>query len=348
MGSMEKLIDDLFRNYYKRAKIFVPQLEKREFGIGYKKKIERRHLSFFTEEELRKFLIEETPRYISYSIAYYEKPSAEMKNKGWSGADLVFDLDAEEGSLDSLMKVKEQAAQLYDILKEEFGAKKVLKVFSGNKGFHIHVYDEAFRDLGSEERRRIVEYVSGKNFDYTRLFYKNESGTLLGPKPTEKGYRGRFARKAIELARERKSPIYAFGSETERELFIKGVQEGIWSKIRAREPLKRFSVITDYLGIKAIDVDGAVTYDIKRLIRMPNSLHGSTGFRVLPIKDIDAFEIEKAIAFSDEPIKFKANERIEGIELLSWKEEIKKGEIKRIPLYVAVFLELKGKGEIIF
>ncbi len=341
---MESIIDELFSNYYRRAKIFIPRIEEREFGIGYDKKIERRHLSFFTEEALRKFLVEEVPRYISYSIAYYDKPAAEMKNKGWKGADLVFDLDAEEGSLSSLKEIQRQAAELYDILKGEFGIKKALRVFSGNKGFHIHVYDEEFRELGSEERRRIVEYVSGKGFDYTHLFSKREGGMIRGPKPSEGGYRGRFARKAIELAREQKSPLYNFKSPSEREAFIKGVEEGIWSKIRAKNPIERFGVVVEHLGVAGIDVDGAVTYDIKRLIRMPNSLHGSTGFRVLPLKSFDDFDVEKAVAFSDEPVDVILKEDVKGVELLNWKEDGKKGEKKKVPLYIAVFLALKRKA----
>ncbi len=340
----DAVFNALLAEYYKKAKLVVPSIERREFGIGYKKKIERRHLAFEDTYELRSFLINETPHYISYSIAYYEGPSLPMEQKGWQGANLVFDLDAEEGSLESLKAVQAQAAELLDLIKEELGAKKTLAVFSGNKGFHIHVWDEVFRELSSNERRKIVEYVSGRGFDYTRLFTKEESGLIRGPKPTGEGYAGRFARRALKILEADPRRIYRNITKEEARVFAEGIKEGIWSRLRAKKLIERFSVIGEAMKIHSIDVDGAVTYDIKRLIRMPNSIHGSTGFRVMPIKNLEGFEVEKAIVFSDEPVKIKMLEDVKKVELLKEDIEAKKGELKRFPLYLAVYLVGKGKA----
>lgn len=54
-----------------------------------------RHKAFKSVEGLRAFLKELVPSSVYYSSAYYENPEAEMQKKGWLGADLIFDIDAD-------------------------------------------------------------------------------------------------------------------------------------------------------------------------------------------------------------------------------------------------------------
>lgn len=54
-----------------------------------------RHKGFKHIEDFRHFLLRSTPSDVYYSSAYFEKPEAEMEAKGWLGADLVFDIDAD-------------------------------------------------------------------------------------------------------------------------------------------------------------------------------------------------------------------------------------------------------------
>src|SRR5690606_1530098 len=54
-----------------------------------------RHKHFVTPTHLSSFIKERIPSDVYYSCAYYETPDAEMETKGWSGADLVFDIDAD-------------------------------------------------------------------------------------------------------------------------------------------------------------------------------------------------------------------------------------------------------------
>ncbi len=77
-------------------------MEKREFGYSFSlgRKIETRHRSFSSEEELNRFLKNESPLYISYSVGYFKFPGATpMENKVLLGSDLVFEFDADEVGL---------------------------------------------------------------------------------------------------------------------------------------------------------------------------------------------------------------------------------------------------------
>jgi len=95
----QSFIRNKFADYYKQnsASILPPSsLERREFGfLLLEKRAMLRHKSFMDIESLRSSLATIVPSDVYYSSAYYERPEEEMKEKGWLGADLVFDIDAD-------------------------------------------------------------------------------------------------------------------------------------------------------------------------------------------------------------------------------------------------------------
>jgi len=91
-------VQKAFREHYTRDFSFnqCPQMvEKREFGFASFEGWIIRHKSFDTWKELISFLGDSVPRDVYFSCGYYEDPQAEMEQKGWLGADLVFDIDAD-------------------------------------------------------------------------------------------------------------------------------------------------------------------------------------------------------------------------------------------------------------
>ncbi|MCW4020727.1 MAG: DNA primase small subunit PriS [Candidatus Bathyarchaeota archaeon] len=73
-----------------------PSIEQREFGfLIFKGNIMIRHRGFATEEALRSGIRQIVPSHAYYSTAYYEQPEEKMESKGWLGADLYFDIDAD-------------------------------------------------------------------------------------------------------------------------------------------------------------------------------------------------------------------------------------------------------------
>ena len=88
-----------FAEYYQSnsSSIQPPtSIEKREFGfLLLKERFMLRHRSFENVNVLRSFLKTSVPSDAYYSGAYYEKPEEKMEEKGWLGADLIFDIDAD-------------------------------------------------------------------------------------------------------------------------------------------------------------------------------------------------------------------------------------------------------------
>ncbi|MFA5254895.1 MAG: DNA primase catalytic subunit PriS, partial [Methanoregula sp.] len=93
--------------------------------------------------------------------------------------------------------------------------------------------------------------------------------------------------------------------------------------------------------------DEPVTTDIKRLIRMPTSLHGGSGMQVqqLELRDLAAFDpLTDAVVFSEREVKVDARFPL-AMPMLGSTYQIQKG-ITTVPEAVAVFLCCRGIAEI--
>jgi DNA primase small subunit len=349
--------------YATTAKFAIPSLEKREFGIGNIKKIDARHLCFNSEQEFRGYLVSNTPLFVSHSAAFYERPGATpIDKKGWLGAELIFDLDlhadGKYGVYAILDKVREDAINLVEkFLVDDFGVdrKNIIIVFSGNRGYHIHVRDPDYFDLGIEERREIADYINGTGLNYRNFFEEIEiPGRKLtkkvGPKPSDHGYRGRFARAVIEkLEKEPKTISTVFSNDEKRTKFVDGIINGDWNKTSIADIIERLEPIAKELPVHSIDTDVGVTQDVSKLIRVPNSIHGETGLIAKIVDDITTFKpLDDAIAFDISGKKTITITFTEDVPKLDFGKtsypEFKKDEKKELPEALAMFFMLKGSA----
>lgn len=346
----------IFASYYESADFKIPSLEQREFGIGNKKKIDSRHLSFPNVSEFRKYLCNNTPMFVSHSTAYYEFPgTTPIQKKQWKCADLVFDLDVHAagryGTYTKLEEVKGDLMRLVDdFLLNDFGIPKkhVAIVFSGNRGYHVHVRDPAFLPLGGDERRELVDYIMGQGLNYLDFFEPSDSKPprLLGPRPDEDGYRGRLAKQTVKTLMETPSVISrVFAKQEKRDFFISGIKEGNWSKtsLKFNDLLRRLGVIAKSLPVSSVNTDIGVTQDLSKLIRVPNSIHGETGLIAKIVDNIDPFNpLDDAILESKETMRIKFLEDVPELHFMGEsREPFKKEEVKELPQPLALFYVLK-------
>lgn len=92
------MLKKFFSGFYKgEARLIVPPVAmvEREFGFLLSDGRMIRHKGFRSSEELWSFLGNTSISDAYYSSAYYDSPEAGMDVKGWQGADLIFDIDAD-------------------------------------------------------------------------------------------------------------------------------------------------------------------------------------------------------------------------------------------------------------
>jgi DNA primase small subunit len=396
----------IFSGYYRTARIEPPErLNRREFAAFpfATETFMRRHATLRTPAEFHQFLSREAPRHVYYSSAYYRHPAEPtMAAKEWLGADLIFDLDSDHlrgaESLDyagQLALVKRRLIQLVDdFLLRDFGIdpETISLVFSGGRGYHVHVRSEGFVSLSSPERRELVDYVLGTGVDPMRAVdARRESlelatadgssveddGTLsAGPHPARylvppdsPGWPGRTTRAILEVLRRweesgraaaaKEMVGYGIPPAKARSWAKLLVDEGGAAKIRANLTLEVFpkDVPSEFLEAivprAAVEVQGEtdapVTTDIHRLIRLPGSVHGGTGFRAVPLArdaldEFDPFRDALLAPMGEEPttrVTFTAEARypFPGGEVRGHP-----GGGDELPMPVALFLVLRGEA----
>ena len=88
-----------FSEFYRNSSAEIPlpaSVSQRELAfLLLKERVMVRHRGFASGNGFRLFLNKTVPSDVYHSCAYYENPEAEMDKKGWLGADLVFDIDAD-------------------------------------------------------------------------------------------------------------------------------------------------------------------------------------------------------------------------------------------------------------
>lgn len=347
-----------FRNFYTRNAVNVDSISQREFGIGTDKKINYRHKAFSNQREFQNFLVNEPPRFISHSVGRFEFPWAQpMEKKTLLSADLIFDLDAKpeaEGhSYIFCSKCVETAKAdtirlIEDFLLPDFGMSKgeLLVVFSGSKGFHIHIRSQPVQQLSSTSRRLLVDYITGKELTVQSLAPTPAKGAkhLSGPDKSTTGWKKHFLDTALqnldnaELFTKKKA---AYIAENKARLTAL-LEEGNWDPVfhNAEDSLEK--ILGQTVQKYAVQVDSPVTFDVHRLIRIPGTLHGDTGLVAKPLSlvELAAFNPTKhAAAFTGTAavsLKEPAN-----VEFAGQNFELKAGE-NAVPLALAILLTCKG------
>ncbi len=91
--------------------------------------------------------------------------------------------------------------------------KTIELIFSGGRGYHVHVKDIAFRGWGSAEAQEVVDYVCGIGI--------NSAAMLSGKKPASPGWPMRYRETLVEY-------LHWIGTLTDREAlaYLTGI-EGI-------------------------------------------------------------------------------------------------------------------------
>ncbi|MFB6114222.1 MAG: DNA primase small subunit PriS [Halodesulfurarchaeum sp.] len=375
-----------FRDFYRRSSPAEPPgAAQREWGyIPWTEGPDStmiRHRSAYDLGDLGDFLRRERPRHVYFSAGYYEDPSArQMAEKGWQGSDLVFDIDADhlpgvDPAADSyesmLASSKDALLDLLDLLETDFGFGDLRVVFSGGRGYHVHVRDESVRRTERAQRREIVDYVRGNGLSLESLVTKRAVGgrgrktpTTQRTIPIDGGWGRRvvshiesFVKELLTLeeddALSRLREIDGVGEKNARAI-LNVVRENTEEVTRgnvdvhpaflpvAREMVER-AVIED-----ASPIDEPVTTDTHRLIRLPGSLHGGTGLRVVPLDrdSIEAFDpLSDAVpeTFVGHEIAVEVTET-RTVSLRGETLSVTPGNIT-VPEYAGIFLMTRGWAE---
>lgn len=128
------------------------EIEHREFGFVYSGYFKRK-MQFLNRDALIRFIDMVRPKDCFVSVARYENP---CRMDGWLGSDFFVDIDIESGEVGLIY---DEALRIFEVLKSDFGLKKIVLNKSGSKGYHVVVFDDEIQDLIAGERQEIADYL---------------------------------------------------------------------------------------------------------------------------------------------------------------------------------------------
>ncbi|MEA3191165.1 MAG: primase small subunit [Thermoplasmata archaeon] len=265
--------------------------------------------------------------------------------------------------------------------------KDVWITFSGGRGYHAHVVEERLMQLDGKGRREIVDYVTGKaptergsakpdlslfitdkavGVDGKGKFAKVTRQETMAPADTP-GWPGRLTRalvgtlRANVLEADRAAAkkwltsldgvgpdgatrfLDKFGADMLERIANGKVDQGRVVRAICHRILEQQAI-----PMAKGETDEPVTADTKRLIRLPGSLHGKSGLKVVTLTrdSLDQFEpLRDAVAFPMEPVRIvprKDQEATLGGERVA----VKGGEAVEVPMPHAVFWLARQGGTI--
>ncbi|MEM2854669.1 MAG: DNA primase small subunit domain-containing protein [Desulfurococcaceae archaeon] len=357
-----RFLKQIIRNYYaKRPLKEPPLLSMREVAVqpfGSKSYI--RHLHFTSMSKLYDYIIENPPLHLYYSAATYDDPgNPDMESKGFRGADVLFDIDADhypecshsvlicskcgyvwinggaecprcgsrslaslpQLSIECLKKAWRDSRTIVRILEEDFGASKISTMFSGNRGFHIRVEDKHLLSLDRDSRRMLVDYIQLSSLDPGRVFPKVK---------LEKrgGYVALFHRE------------HEYGLRARIRDYLKSVETPI---VMGDYEAYSYDNVINAINALKIGIDPAVTMDVSRLSRFSNSINGKSGLlsKSIDVSDEFNYSFYDFRAVSGE-VLIKPAYDLTGVAVLDRKVNLRRGFIEKVEAYIGFYLALKG------
>jgi DNA primase small subunit len=291
-----------------------------------------RNFSFEKPDILIDFVREKIPRSIYVGAVYSEGPnnkiSKSIHDVDWIKRELIFDLDLTEydevrpcscrgkNQLCDLCweLVKTAALWINDTLIEDFGINhnNITWVFSGRRGVHAWITEEESAVLNNEQRTSIIDYLT--------LFKGTGSEARLISDPIEYPVNLRVRINThiyVPFFREcTLQQLMNIGFAEDRGVFIMeqrerlGIDQNFLSKyVFIDNSVKEKFNIKNYPSRYQIEeriilqwgprIDAGVSKDMRRILRLPGSIHGDTGKRV---KVLEENELEYFSPLDEESI----------------------------------------------
>ena len=277
-----------------------------------------------------------------------------------------------------LEQIKKEMINLVDsFLFDDLGFTndQVSIVFSGGRGYHAHIEVNNVLGLGTHERREIVDYVTsnGLNIDWVFPFtrYVTSTANVNGqersnisrirtiPPADSGGWKLRMRNGLKDVVNDvcdmdvkdikKKYPSIKTSATKSIENYQIDLRKSR-NLIFENNKMSTLGRNTQEFLIKIMEedvayrlsgeVDEPVTADIKRLIRLPGSMHGKSGLRVMPLTrdqltDFDPLMDAVPAQYSDDDVTITMRK---DTDITIKDQHFKLSGTTKVPEYAAVFL----------
>lgn len=286
----------------KQVPDFIAQsIQEREFGFDHVGRGPNdRYKVFRNTDLLKRFLKVRTPFAAYCSVAYYDKPRRRDK---WTKAELVFDVDAKDIPIRTcecegvceicLNEAREIVCGIIDTLKQDLGLKNIHIIYSG-RGYHVRVLDDDVTQVNSDVRSQIVKYIVGAevpeneySLDYEKVSYEH----FVIPFGYPNVFTERVKYSILHLNEH--SNLDEVNKKLLKDVlkYRPLIEDNNWGMFKNKiGPLRYKKVVNGIASMNMSLVDAKVSIDLKRILRLPSSLHSMVSMKCTEVKNIETFD----------------------------------------------------------
>ncbi len=251
---------------------------------------------------LKKFMRYRSPFAAYCSVAFYQNP----RSRGdWIKSELVFDVDAKDMPLRTcncesvceicLDEARELVSQLTDTLKFDLGLKDIHTIYSG-RGYHIRILDEDVMNFNSEGRSQVLKYLVGAEVPKHKLNLLNSNKPIdLEHFSIPIGYPAVFTKRLKHdlLTMTQNTEIDDINPKLKKDILKHRnvLDNNEWGIFKTKIGRKRYiNLVNAFSKFNMNLVDAKVSIDLKRIFRLPSSLHSKVSMKSMEVKNIDKFD----------------------------------------------------------
>ncbi|MDD5148807.1 MAG: DNA primase small subunit domain-containing protein, partial [Candidatus ainarchaeum sp.] len=189
-----------------------------------------------------------------------------------------------------LGEAKKQTLELREFLENDFSITDGISInFSGSAGFHFHLRGEAIRQLSQPARMELLDFLTGTNLNLEAIGFMENKKALECPFPSALGWGKKLlsglkellenapSEKIAAIAGVRDSKVKEF-LEHKKKIF-ENMEKGILYPFTTKKSREFWlSLVTFVREEKSLDIDRQTSMDLNKIIRVPGTIHGGTGF----------------------------------------------------------------------
>jgi DNA primase small subunit len=346
-----------YREYYfkhNESVEFPTQIAQREFGYIPFGGSMIRHLVFESPGQLVAELLRQAPSSVYCSNATYSNPSLPMDEKGWKGAELIFDIDAD--SIPSSCKASHNWWYCQECSRGGKGVSPATcPSCHGNEATQVHWACGECLAGAKQHARRLIDFLVqdfGLSEAQIRVYFSGNRGYHIHVDDD------RFEKSDTQARAEIAN--YIRGSGINLNLRLRGREgethaafgwgariDGFLANI-SQQPRRRTSqkILDDIILENASLIDSSVTTDIHRVFRMPGTLHGDSGMLKIRVDGFESFDpLVEAVVLGDGRVKVHVGYSPEFV-LRDHRFGPFNSSDTVLPTYAAVYLLARGLGRV--
>ena len=260
-----------------------------------------------------------------------------------------------------LEATKKQTLKLINFLEDDFDFTEGISVnFSGGKGFHLHLRSEKIQRLNANARIELVDFLTAHEIDLEQLGFVYSHKKMLCPKePTSFGWSKKILSSLTNLIENNEAEkIAALGNVRvstikkileKKELILKGMKNGFLFPVTVTSKKFWQLLLSSLIEKEKLFLDRQTSVDLVKIIRVPDTIHGSTGLQAKEFsrEELNEFNpLKESIIFSTNPIKVfvrKTPKFLLGGESFGPFNE----QETELPEFAAVYLMARNSAELI-